>query len=124
MSGDCYTGYFLGLLSQTLLFHWCTPKYSHHIALDKLYSRLQDKSDRFIEVYLAKFDKQPVHIFNVDINATSDCDNMNAYYNTQKENLKKIKTALNKAPNAGGLQGILEDMINDIDQFVYLKRLE
>ena len=123
MSENSYTEYFLGLLAQTLLFHWCTPTYSHHIALDKLHSRLQDKTDRFIEVYLAKFNKQPVAKFNIDVSASSDCSDLNGYYNTQKENLKKIKIALNKA-GATGLVGIIEDMTSDIDQFLYLIRLE
>jgi hypothetical protein len=121
---NCYTEYFLGLLSQTLLFHWCTPKYSHHLAIDKLYGRLQDKSDRFIEVYLAKFNKQPVNNFNIEISASSDCDNIFTYYEAQKENLKKIKTALNKPQAASGLQGIVDDIISDIDQCIYLLRLE
>lgn len=121
MIENCYTEYFLGLLSQTLLFHWCTPKYSHHIALDKLHGRIQDHIDKFIEVYLAKFNKQPVNKFNIKMTACSDCDNLEGYYNLQIDNLKKIKGALSKATE---LQGIVESMVADIDQFIYLIRLQ
>ena len=121
MSENCYTEYFLGLLSQTLLFHWCTHKYSHHLALDKLHGRIQDHIDKFIEVYLAKFNKQPVNKFNIKMTATSDCENMDEYYTSHIEVLKKIKTSLNKASE---LQGIIESMVADIQQFLYLIRLE
>ena len=121
MIENCYTEYFLCLLSQTLLFHWCTPKYSHHIALDKLHGRIQDHIDKFIEVYLAKFKKQPVPKFTIKMTASSDCENMDEYYNLQLDHLKKIKTALNKATE---LQGIVESMVADIEQFLYLLRLE
>ena len=121
MIENCYTEYFLSLLSQTLLFHWCTPKYSHHIALDKLHSSIQNHIDKFVEVYLAKFNKQPINKFTIKITANSDCDNIDVYYNTQLDNLKKIKTSLTKASE---LQGIIEGMVADIQQFLYLYRLE
>ena len=121
MNENCYTECFLCLLSQTLLYHWCTPKYSHHIALDKLHGRIQDHIDKFIEVYLARFKKQPVPKFTIKMSAKNDCENMDEYYNIQIEYLKKIKTSLNKANE---LQGIIESMIADIQQFLYLIRLE
>ena len=121
MNDNCYTEYFLCLLSQTLMFHWCTPKYSHHLALDKVHGRLQDHIDKFVEVYLARFNKQPVKPFNVKMTATSDCSNLVSYYETQIKTLKKIKTSLKDATE---LQGIVESMIADINQHIYLLKLE
>ena len=46
---------------------------------------------------------------------------MDEYYNFQLDHLKRIKTALNKATE---LQGIVESMVADIEQFLYLLRLE
>jgi DNA-binding ferritin-like protein len=103
------------------MFHWCTPKYSHHLALDKVYSRLQDHIDKFVEVYLARFNKQPVKTFNVKMTATSDCSDLVSYYETQIDNLKKIKTALKSSTE---LQGIVESMIADVVQHIYLLKLE
>ena len=121
MNDNCYTEYFLCLLSQTLMFHWCTPKYSHHLALDKVYARLQDHIDKFVEVYLARFNKQPVKTFNVKMTATSDCSNLVGYYETQIKTLKKIKTSLKDSTE---LQGIVESMIADVTQHIYLLKLE
>lgn len=121
MSENCYTEYFLSLLSQTLLFHWCTPKYSHHMALDKLLARLQDHIDKFVEVYLAKFNKQPVKPFNVKMTANSDCSNVIEYYQHQLEHLKKIKTSLKTSTE---LQGIVEGISSDIIHCMYLLNLD
>jgi hypothetical protein len=120
-SENCHTEYFLSLLSQTLLFHWCTPKYSHHIALDKVLGRLQDHIDKFIEVYLAKFNKQPVKSFNIKMAASSDCSDLVGYYEHQIEHLKRIKTSLKTATE---LQGIIESMVADIVQCIYLLKLD
>lgn len=121
MSDNCHMEYFLGLLSQTLLFHWCTPKYSHHLALDKVHGRLQDHIDKFVEVSIAKYNKQPVKPFNIKMTATSNCNNLVSYYETQIDTLKKIKTSLKSATE---LQGIVESMIADINQHIYLLRLD
>ena len=121
MNDNCYTEYFLCLISQTLLFHWCTPKYSHHIALDKVLSRLQEHIDKFVEIYLARFNKQPVKPFNVKMTATSNCSDLVGYYETQIKTLKKIKTSLKDSTE---LQGIVEGMIADIIQCIYLLKLE
>lgn len=121
MNENCYTEYFLSLISQTLLLHWCTPKYSHHIALDKLLGKIQDHIDKFVEIYLAKYNKQPVKTFTINITAHSNCDDLVGYYNIQIENLKKIKTSLK---SANELQGIIEGMIADIEQCIYLLKLD
>jgi hypothetical protein len=121
MSENCYSECFLALLSQTLLFHWCTPKYAHHMALDKLLARLQDHIDKFVEVYLAKFNKQPVKPFNIKMTANSDCSKIIPYYEHQLEHLKKIKTSLKTSTE---LQGIIEGMCADIIQCIYILNLD
>ena len=53
--------------------------------------------------------------------ATSNCNNLVSYYETQIDNLKRIKTTLKSATE---LQGIVESMIADINQHIYLLRLD
>ena len=120
MSENCYTEYFLSLFSQTYLFHWCTPKYAEHMSLDKLLNKLKEHIDKFVEIYLAKFNKQPVQPFNISMKASSDCSDIIGYYETQIDNLKKIKNALKTAPE---LQGIVEGMVGDINQAIYVMKL-
>ena len=121
MSNNIYTEYFLGLLGQIKLFHWSVMKYSLHIALDKLHSQLSDNIDKFVEVYIGKFNKQPLNKFTINMSATSDCDNIIAYLEIQREKLIKIRTSLNKSYE---LQNIIDEMLGNIDQCIYLSKLE
>ncbi len=121
MNDNCYTEYFLGLLGQIKLFHWSIMKYSVHIALDKLHSELSENIDKFVEIYIGKFNKQPLNKFTINMTATSDCDNLYSYLDINRENLKKIRTSLNKTNE---LQNIIDEMLGNIDQCIYLIRLE
>ena len=121
MSYNVYTEFFLGLLGQIKLFHWSVMKYSIHVALDKLHSELSDNIDKFVEIYIGKFNRQPLNKFTINITATSDCSNIISYLDIQRENLKKIRTSLNKTSE---LQNIIDEMLGNIDQAIYLIRLE
>lgn len=91
------------------------------MALDKLYGRLPGHIDKFVEVYLAKFNKQPVKPFNVKMTANSDCSNVIEYYQHQLEHLKKIKASLKTVTE---LQGIVEGISSDIIHCMYLLNLD
>lgn len=115
-----YTEYFLGLLTQIKLFHWSVKSYSAHVALDKLHSTLSDNVDKFVEAYIGKYKLQPIQPFNINITATSNCQNIIEYLQSQYENIKKIRTGVNKATE---LQNIIDEMLGNIDQSIYLLNL-
>lgn len=112
--------YFLGLLGQIKLFHWSVKTYAAHVALDKLYSSLSDNIDKFMEGYIGKFELQPIDKFMITMTASSDCSNLNSYLQKQNENIKKIRSSLNKATE---LQNILDEMMGNINQCLYLLNL-
>jgi DNA-binding ferritin-like protein len=115
-----YSEYFLGLLAQIKLFHWSVKSYSAHVALDKLHSALSDNIDKFIESYIGKYKLQPIQPFNITITATSNCQNIIEYLQSQCDNIKKIRTGVNKATE---LQNIIDEMLSNIDQSIYLLNL-
>lgn len=121
MSDKIYIEYFLNLLNQIKLFHWTVMKYSEHIALDKLHSSLSENIDKFIEIYIGKFNKQPMTKFNISITISSDTSNINNYLELEIEKIKKIRATLNKATE---LQNIIDEMLGDINQCKYLLKLQ
>jgi hypothetical protein len=121
MSEKIYIEYFLNLLNQIKLFHWSVMKYSQHIALDKLYTALSDNIDKFIEIYIGKFNKQPINIFNIEISISNDTNNINNYLELEIEKIKKIRTTLNKATE---LQNIIDEIMGNINQCKYLLNLQ
>jgi hypothetical protein len=121
MAENLYTEYFLGLLGQIKLLHWCTPKYAIHIALDKLHSSLSENIDKFMEVYIGKYDKQPIDLFKISMEATSDYNIVKDYLIAHRENIKKLR---NNFKSASDLQNILDEISANINQAIYLINLE
>jgi hypothetical protein len=121
MSEKIYIEYLLNLLNQIKLFHWSVMKYSQHKALDKLYSSLSDNIDKFIEIYIGKFNKQPLSIFNINISISSDTSDINNYLELEIEKIKKIRISLNKATE---LQNIIDEILGNIHQCKYLLNLQ
>ena len=114
--------YFLGLLGQIKVFHWATMSYPQHKALDDLHSSLSSNVDELIEVYIGKFDKQPLEMFDISIKATSNSKGLIEYL---KENREIIRSIRNKHfKNCSEIQNILDSMLSLISRTIYLCNLE
>lgn len=129
MADNLYTEYFLGLLGQIKLFHWTTRKYSTHKALDELHKNLSEDIDKFIEVYIGKnnansSDSNETQDFVINMRAKTMLDNdIKECLKYHNENLRKIRnTKFNK--NSTELQNIIDNMIANINQSLYLLNLE
>ena len=83
--------YFLGLLGQIKVFHWATMNYSKHKALDDLHSSLSNNIDELMEVYIGKFDKQPLELFDISMNANSNTNKIIDYLNENREIIRGIR---------------------------------
>ena len=114
------TEYFLGLLGQIKLFHWSTMNYAQHKALDELHSSLSDHVDKFVEVYIGKFDKQPLKVFKIKMEATSDSKKLMKFLEDEREIIRKMHGQLTKSSE---LQNILDEMMADISTAIYLCNL-
>lgn len=114
--------YFIGFLGQIKIFHWSTMKYSTHKALDDLHKNLSDFIDEFIEVYIGKFNKQPIELFKISVDATSDTSNLISYLEDQREFIRNIRNKQFK--NLSEIQNILDSMISSISNTIYLCRLQ
>jgi len=126
MADNLYTEYFLGLLGQIKLFHWTTRKYSVHKALDELHKNLSEDIDKFIEVYVGKnnLNAEEIKDFSINMKANTMIDNdIKEYLKFHNEKLRKIRnTVFNK--NSTDLQNIIDNMIGNINQGLYLLNLE
>ena len=114
------TEYFLGLLGQIKLFHWSTMSYAQHKALDDLHSALSGHVDKFVEVYIGKFEKQPLKVFKIKMDATSDSKKLMKFLEDEREVLRKMHGQLTKSSE---LQNILDEMMADISTAIYLCNL-
>ena len=108
---------FLGMLGQIKVYHWSTVSYSKHKALDELHGSLSDLVDKFVEVYIGKFKKQPLKVFKISMDAHSDTTKLDKYLETERETLRKMHGQFGKTSE---LQNILDEMMAAFDQAIYL----
>jgi DNA-binding ferritin-like protein len=114
--------FFLGFVGQVKLFHWTTMTYSIHKALDDLHSSLSENVDKLIEVYIGRFDKQPIEKITINMTAETDTSNLITYLENQRENIKKMRNTAFKS--CSEIQSIMDEMMGSINTAIYLCKLK
>jgi len=114
---------FLELLNMVKLYHWKTRSYAQHKATDELYERLNKHIDEFVEVLLGKENRRVKMIeksLRILDNNTSD-EFKNHIYEF-REFLVNLENSCKKKDT--GLLSIRDDLLIDINQFLYLMSLD
>lgn len=114
--------YFFGLIGQVKLYHFSTMKYSTHKTLDDFHEGLSDLVDKLLEVYIGRFDKQPLEIFEINMKATTDISNLINYLETEREVVRGIRNKTFKSNCE--IQNIMDEIIALFDRTIYLCRLD
>ena len=109
---------FLELLNMVKLYHWKTKSYAHHKATDELYDRLNKHIDEFVEVLLGKEHKRVKMVEKKLrlIDNMNDRDFKNHIFEF-REFLNNIDIYFGKKDS--GLLSIRDDLLVDINQFLY-----
>jgi hypothetical protein len=99
------------------MYHWNTFDYPAHKATDELYSSLSGHIDRFMEVYMGT-SNQRIALGNRRTLALNDLNksSMRAYIQKSIGHLEKLRLP---ATNTD-LYNIRDEMLGDLNQFLYL----
>ena len=115
---------FLEILNTVKLYHWKTRSYAKHKATDELYGKLNENIDKFIEVLLGKeetlikiVDKQ-VRLMDFE----SSREFKTKIYKF-RDTLIEMDLYMNKKKDSD-LLSIRDDILVDINQFLYLMTFE
>ncbi len=101
------------------LYHWMTGSYARHKASDQLQDSLNQKIDRFIEVYMGRLGKPVIKKQqSITYNFIND-QNIVGYLRSQ---LKKLENFDLSSYNE--LKNIRDEIIESINQALYLFALE
>ena len=114
---------FLEILNMVKLYHWKTRSYSQHKATDELYERLKKHIDEFVEGLLGKENRRVKMIeksLRILNNNTTKEFNHNIY--EFREFLVNLENSCKKKDT--GLLSIRDDLLIDINQFLYLMTLD
>jgi len=111
---------FLEVLNMIKLYHWKTHSFSQHKATDELYDRISTNTDKFIEVLMGK-DQSRIQMIEskidlIDPNKLTDFkDRIHKF----REFLEDMDIYFDKR-NDSDLLNIRDEMLGDINQFLYL----
>ena len=101
---------FLEFLNLVKMYHWNTHSYAEHKATDELYTELGKNIDRFVEIMLG--DKRlPTNTKIVILNTTRP---------VFIGKVNKFRTFLLKLTMAPDLMNIRDELLANVDQFIYL----
>lgn len=114
--------FFLHFETNVKLYHWLTTSYPRHVASDKLHERLLELSDKFVEVYIGKyqrpiFTKKDLSLATIDTHSDKDIigflDKMSVYLT--KDIFKYISVEKDT-----DLVNIRDEILAEINQAKYL----
>lgn len=102
-------------------FHWMTTSYAKHKATGKLYENLEDKIDKFIEIYIGRHGRGNVKQESIILKNMSDTEIID-YLKKSVSYLEKDFNLL--IPNTNiDLINIKDEIIADINLTLYLMTL-
>ena len=110
----------LEMLNVVKLYHWKTHSYSQHKATDELYGRLNENIDKFVEVLLGK-DGSRIEMIekNILLKDYSEASDFKQKIYEYREFLKDLSIYFDNR-NDSDLISIRDDILADINQFLYL----
>lgn len=110
----------LEMLNVIKLYHWKTRSYSQHKATDELYERLNKNVDKFVEVLLGKNESRINMVEkNIHLEDFSNSTDFKEKIYEYRDFLQKITKYFN-SNNDTDLLSIRDDILADINQFLYL----
>jgi len=102
---------FLAILHVIKLYHWNTKSFSQHKATDELHSKLSELIDSYMEKYMGSHGRVPVNT------------SIPLRHHTSEEFIREIngfRSMLFQLKSTPDLDNIRDEMIGEVDQFLYL----
>lgn len=111
---------FMELLTMIKLYHWRTQSYSQHKATDELYAKLNENIDKFVEVLLGKSGariKMLESKMNMyDLETTGE---LREHLFEYRQFLVDMNRTFHEKKDSD-LLSVRDDILSDINQFLYL----
>ena len=115
---------FLAILNAVKLYHWKTKSYAQHQATDQLHAKLSEDIDKFVEILIAKSRKR-IDMFTKTLRLY-DFNNKRQLKSKMFE-FREFLLDLDRVFDSkkdNDLVNIRDDMITEVNQFLYLLTLD
>lgn len=115
---------FLEILNVVKLYHWKTFEYAEHKSTDDIHEKLEGHLDRFVEVYLGKDSSRITH-WNKQMNTIQydNSKNFKRRVHDFRDYVIKLKKCFTHDADSD-LSNICDEILADINQFLYLLTLK
>ena len=115
---------FMEMVNVVKLYHWNTKSYAEHKATDELYERLNGNIDKFVEVYLGK-DGSRIEKWNqkIEIPQLKTKSTLKSRMYEFRDFLVQMNDVFDEKKDSD-LLSIRDDILADINQFLYLLTLK
>jgi hypothetical protein len=115
---------FLEMIHMIKLYHWKTYSYSEHKATDELHGRLQEHTDKFVEVLLGKDQSRLEMITDkMELFDYSNIKNFKDHIFKYREFLIDMNHYFDSGRDSD-LLNIRDEILGDLNQFLYLLSLK
>lgn len=114
---------FLEILNVVKLYHWKTFSYATHKSTDEFHQKLEDNIDTFVETLLGRHGDR-INLSKVKCISIKEFNSLKDF-KREITDFSKYLTALNstplfKDPSSSDLLTIRDEILQDVNQFLYL----
>jgi DNA-binding ferritin-like protein len=115
----------MNFLATIKLYHWTTDLYPVHKSTDKIYEKLQELMDLYVETSLGHYNNKKLienKIKCVKITNITNKKALHKYTQNYKASLKYIRNKLNDKLESE-IINVIDDVLTELDVFLYLLTL-
>ena len=118
--------FFLTMLNTIKMYHWQTFSYPQHKATDELYESIGDLTDKFVEVLLGKSNSRFTlpKSFTLKVDNFTNTNKLISQVEQYKKMLVNIESYLPKGMSNTDLLNIRDELLGDLNKFLYLLTLK
>jgi len=101
-------------------YHWMTSSFARHKASDQLLEKLDDNIDKFVEVFIGRYNVKPlISSIKMDQTFLSDDGNMKLLHQA-RQYLESLSSDIKDSE----LLNIRDEIVADLNQTIYLYNLK
>jgi hypothetical protein len=114
--------FFISLRNAVKIYHWNTKYYARHIASDSFVSKIDELIDRFVEVYIGRYERDQKLTKRKNMEMSFPVLNETSVVNFLQHSAKWLENELPKSLNKRDTElfNIRDEMLAEINQTLYL----
>ena len=112
---------FLSIQQHIRIYHWTTSIYNQHVVSGQLYEKLDALIDKFVETFLGK-NKLTFEPFTITVSSNTNI--VSSLIRFKQFLITDLDLALKSGMKNTDLKNIRDEMLGDVNQFIFLLKLK